>query len=184
VDATRTVARVDGAGLTLAQEDGWIIWVVTTDPVIELLEQIQQDFGEGPCIVAYAEDRVVAVEDLRRTPRWDRMAVVVGQLQVSGVLAMPVRLEGQPIGTLNADAVSPRAWSEQEIDALAGLAAVTAELVRTGVQLASRNVEVAQLRQALMNASEPPTPATRRRRPLRSRCRGRTTTAARRGGSP
>jgi GAF domain-containing protein len=93
--------------------------VATTDPLVELLEQIQQDFGEGPCIVAYAEDRVVAAEDLRRTPRWDRIAVVVGQLQVSGVLAMPVRLEGQPIGTLNASAASPRAWSEQEIDALA-----------------------------------------------------------------
>lgn len=68
---------------------------------------------------------MVAVEDLCRTPRWDRIAEVVGQLQVSALLAMPVRLEGQPLGTLNAYAASPRDWSEQEIDALAGLAAVT-----------------------------------------------------------
>ncbi len=149
VDATRTVAGVDGAGLTLAHEDGLVRWVATTDPAMELLEQIQQDFGEGPCLVAYAEDRVVAVEDLRGTPRWDRIAVVVGPLQVAGVLAVPVRLEGQPVGTLNAYAARPRAWSEQDVDALAGLAAVTAELVRTGVELTGRDVEVAQLRQAL-----------------------------------
>jgi signal transduction protein with GAF and PtsI domain len=149
VDATRTVAGVDGAGLSLAYEDGSIRWVATTDPAMELLEQIQQDFGEGPCLVAYAEDRVVAVEDLRRTPRWDRIAVVVGPLQVAGVLSVPVRLEGQPVGTLDAYAAGRRAWSEQEIDALAGLALVTAELVRTGVELTSRDVEVAQLRQAL-----------------------------------
>ncbi len=110
---------------------------------------VQQDFGEGPCLVAYAEDRVVAVEDLRGTPGWDRIAVVVGPLRVAGVLAVPVRLEGQPVGTLNANAARPRAWSEQDVDALAGLAAVTAELVRTGVELTGRDVEVAQLRQAL-----------------------------------
>jgi len=151
VDATRTVVEVDGVGLTLAQEDGPPRWVATTDRAMELLEQIQQDFGEGPCLAAYAEDRVVAVEDLRRAPRWDRIAVVVGQLQVRGMVSVPVRLAGQPVGTLNAYTTSPRAWSAQEIDALGALAAVTADLVHTAVELANREVEVAQLRQALVS---------------------------------
>jgi GAF domain-containing protein len=151
VDATRTVVGVDGAGLTLAHEDGPPRWVATTDRAMELLEQIQQDFGEGPCLAAYAEDRVVAVEDLRRLPRWDRIAVVVGQLQVRGMVSVPVRLAGQPVGTLNAYTTSPRAWSAQEIDALGALAAVTADLVRTAVELANREVEVARLREALVS---------------------------------
>jgi GAF domain-containing protein len=150
-DATRTVVGVDGAGLTLAHEDGPPRWVATTDRAMELLEQIQQDFGEGPCLVAYAEDRVVAVEDLRRTPRWDRIAVVVDQLQVRGVLSVPVRLANQPVGTLDAYTTSPRAWSAQEIDALGALAAVTADLIRTGAELAARDIEVAQLRHALVS---------------------------------
>ena len=151
VDATRTVVGVDGAGLTLAHEDGPPRWVATTDRAMELLEQVQQDFGEGPCLVAYAEDRVVAVEDLRRAPRWDRIAVVMGQLQVRGVLGVPVRLANQPIGTLNAYTTSPRAWSAQEIDAMGALAAVTADLIHTGAELAAREIEVAQLRQALVS---------------------------------
>jgi len=150
VDATRTVVGVDGVGLTLAHEDGPPRWVATTDRAMELLEQIQQDFGEGPCLAAYAEDRVVAVEDLRRAPRWDRIAAVVGQLQVRGMVSVPVRLAGQPVGTLDAYSTSPRAWSAQEIDALGALAAVTADLVRTATELANREVEVAQLRQALV----------------------------------
>ena len=150
VDATRTVVGVDGAGLTLAHEDGPPRWVATTDRAMELLEQIQQDFGEGPCLVAYAEDRVVAVEDLRRAPRWDRIAAVVGQLQVRGMVSVPVRLAGQPVGTLNAYTTNPRAWSAQEIDALGALAAVTADLIHTGAELAAREIEVAQLRQALV----------------------------------
>jgi hypothetical protein len=92
VDATWTVVGVDGAGLTLAHKDGPPRWVATSDPAMELLEQIQQEFGEGPCLVTFAEDRVVAVEDQRRALRWDRIAAAVSQLQVRGLLSVPVRL--------------------------------------------------------------------------------------------
>ena len=66
VEATRTVVGVDGTGLTLAHEDGRPRWVAVSDAAMELLEQVQHDFGEGPCLAAFAEDRVVAVEDLQQ----------------------------------------------------------------------------------------------------------------------
>ena len=149
VEATRTVVGVDGTGLTLAHEDGQPRWVAVSDSAMELLEQVQHDLGEGPCLAAFAEDRVVAVEDLRSELVWDRLAAVVGQLQVCGVLSMPVRLAEQPVGTLDVYATQPRAWSTGEVEALGALAVVTAELVSTGVELANREVEVAQLRRAL-----------------------------------
>jgi chromosome segregation ATPase len=75
--------------------------------------------------------------------------VVVRQLQVRGVLSVPVRLADQPVGTLNVYATQPRAWTPAEVQALGAFAVVTAELVRTAVELANHQVEVAQLRQAL-----------------------------------
>jgi signal transduction protein with GAF and PtsI domain len=149
VEATRTVVGVDGTGLTLAHEDGRPRWVAVSDAAMELLEEVQHDFGEGPCLAAFAEDRVVAVEDLRRELVWNRIAAVVGQLQVCGVLSVPVRLADQPVGTLDVYASQPRAWTAAEVEALGALAVVTAELVSTGVELANREVEVAQLRRAL-----------------------------------
>jgi GAF domain-containing protein len=149
VEATRTVVGVDGTGLTLAHEDGRPRWVAVSDAAMELLEQVQHDFGEGPCLLAYAEDRVVAVQDLRSERVWDRLAVVVGQLQVRGVLSVPVRLADQPVGTLDVYVTRPRAWTPGEVEALGALAVVTAELVSAGVELANREVEVAQLRRAL-----------------------------------
>jgi GAF domain-containing protein len=116
---------------------------------MQLLEEVQREFGEGPCLAAFAEDRVVAVEDLRSELVWDRIAVVVRQLQVRGVLSVPVRLADQPVGTLNVYATQPRAWSPAEVQALGAFAVVTAELVRTAVELANHQLEVAQLRQAL-----------------------------------
>jgi ANTAR domain len=67
------------------------------------------------------------------------------------VLSVPVRLASQPVGTLDVYASQPRAWTPGEVEALGGLAVVTAELVSTGVELANRELEVAQLRQALAN---------------------------------
>ena len=140
---------MDGTGLTLTSEDGRPRWVAVSDAAMQLLEEVQHDFGEGPCLAAFAEDRVVAVQDLRTELVWDRIAVVVRQLQVRGVLSVPVRLADQPVGTLNVYATQPRAWSPAEVQALGAFAVVTAELVRTAVELAGREVEVAQLRQAL-----------------------------------
>jgi hypothetical protein len=149
VEATRTVVGVDGTGLTLTCEDGQPRWVAVSDAAMQLLEEVQREFGEGPCLAAFAEDRVVAVEDLRSELVWDRIAVVVRQLQVRGVLSVPVRLADQPVGTLNVYATQPRAWSPAEVQALGAFAVVTAELVRTAVELANHQLEVAQLRQAL-----------------------------------
>ena len=88
VEATRTVVGVDGTGLTLTSEDGRPRWVAVSDAAMQLLEEVQHDFGEGPCLAAFAEDRVVAVQDLRTELVWDRIAVVVRQLQVRGVLSV------------------------------------------------------------------------------------------------
>jgi GAF domain-containing protein len=127
VEATRTVVGVDGTALTLVHEDGQPRWVAVSDAAMELLEQIQHEMGEGPCLAAFAEDRVVAVEDLQSERVWDRLAAVVGQLQVRGVLSVPVRLADQPVGTLDLYATRPRVWSTGEVEALGALAVVTAE---------------------------------------------------------
>jgi GAF domain-containing protein len=98
VEATRTVVGVDGTGLTLVHEDGLPKWVAVTDAAMQLLEEVQHDFGVGPCLLAYAKDRTVATEDLASELVWDRIAVVVRQLQVHGVLSVPVRLAGSRSG--------------------------------------------------------------------------------------
>jgi GAF domain-containing protein len=148
-EATRAVVRVDGAGLTLAHEGGPPRWVAVSDAAMELLEQVQHDVADGPCVAAWAEDRIVAVEDLSAVSAWVRVAAMVAQLQVRGVLSVPVRLAEQAVGTLNVYTSHPRAWSAEEVDAVGAFAIVTAELIRTGVELAVRDVEVAQLRRAL-----------------------------------
>ena len=150
-EATRTVLEVDGVGLTLVHEDSRPRWVAATDAAMELLEQVQQDFGEGPYLEAYARDRAVAIEDLQAAPAWARIDAVVGQLHIRGLVSVPIRLAGQPVGTLDVYSSQPRAWTGHELVAMGEFATVAGELVHTNVKLATRELEVAQLQQALTN---------------------------------
>jgi GAF domain-containing protein len=150
-EATRAVLEVDGAGLTLVYDDGPPRWVAATDAAMELLEQVQHDFGEGPSLEAYAQDRAVVIENLRAAAAWTRIDAVVGQLRVCGVVSVPIRIQGQPVGTLDAYSTQPRAWTPHELDAMAEFAGVAGDLVQTSVELAARELEVAQLRQALIS---------------------------------
>ena len=111
--------------------------------------QVQHDFGEGPYLQAYAQNRAVVVQDLKAAPAWVRLAAVVGQLHVCAVLSVPIRLAGQPVGTLDLYSTQPRAWTAHELAAAAEFATVAGELVHTSVELAARELELAQLRQAL-----------------------------------
>jgi len=148
-EATRTVLAVDGAGLTLIHADGPPRWVAATDAAMELLQQVQHDFGDGPYLQAYAQDQAVVIQDLGAAPVWVRLAAVVGELRVLAVLSVPIRLVGQPVGTLDVYSTQPRTWTAHEVEGAGEFAAVAGELVQTSVTLANRQLEVAQLRQAL-----------------------------------
>jgi hypothetical protein len=123
--------------------------VAATDAAMELLAQVQHDFGEGPYLQAYAQDRAVVVQDLGAAPVWVRLAAVVGHLRVLAVLSVPIRLASQPVGTLDVYSSRPRAWTAHELEGAGEFAAVAGELVHASVALAARELEVAQLRQAL-----------------------------------
>ena len=149
VDTTKTVLATDGVGLMLTDADGRLGSAVSTDAVAELLEQVQADFGEGPCLTAYSSGEPLAVTDLGADPRWIRLAAVVGQVSVRAVAAVPVRLAGVVVGSLSAYTTTARAWSPEELAGLEAFAELAAGVVQGGVRLDASETEVGQLRQAL-----------------------------------
>src|SRR5215218_8943435 len=149
IDATRAVFQVDGASLALAHEDGSLRWVVVTDGAAGLLEDTQRELGEGPGLAAYAEEAAVTVVDLDTDRRFGRLAAVVTQRGVRGVLAVPVVVAGRPVGALSVYATAPCPWSGIDVAAVGAYAGVVAELVAASMALDTRDAEVAELTQAL-----------------------------------
>jgi hypothetical protein len=143
-EATRTALEVDGAAPTLVHEDGPPRWVAATDAAMELLEQIQHDFGEGPCLQAYSQNEPVAVADLRAAPVRARIDAVVSQLHVSAVLSVPVRWPTSRLAPWTPTPPSRGPGPPMKLEAAAEFAAVAGELVHASVELATRELKLAQ----------------------------------------
>jgi hypothetical protein len=100
----------------------------TTNEASQLIEELQYTLGEGPCIDAYAQDRVVSEPDLADpvTPRWVAFAPAALRAGVRALFGFPLRIGTVRLGALNLYRDQPGALSgDQYADALtlAGLAA-------------------------------------------------------------
>jgi GAF domain-containing protein len=115
------VTGMTGAGIMLMSDDVSRGSVCATDPVSELIEQLQYELGEGPCIDASNLGRPVLEPDLARPsmPRWlafTAPALAAGALAVFG---FPLRIGAVRLGALNLyrDRTGPMD-DEQHADAL------------------------------------------------------------------
>ena len=93
----------------------------STNDVSQLIEDLQYTLGEGPCVDAYQQNRVVAEPDLAdpATRRWFAFTPSALQAGVRAVFGFPLRVGTVRLGALNLY----REWSgplsdDQNADAL------------------------------------------------------------------
>jgi hypothetical protein len=112
---------VDGAGIMLMSGDIPRGSLCSSNAVSQLIEELQYTLGEGPCVDAYQQDRVVAEPDLADpvTRRWVAFSPSALQAGVRAVFGFPLRSGTVRLGALNLY----RGWSgpltdDQHADAL------------------------------------------------------------------
>ncbi|MEV8436758.1 GAF and ANTAR domain-containing protein [Actinosynnema sp. NPDC051121] len=93
---------VDAVGLLLADQDGGLRLIATSDERVRLLELFQLQNDEGPCLEAFATGARVGHPDLRTAgARWPRFAPAAARSGYVAVDAVPMRLRDDVIGALN-----------------------------------------------------------------------------------
>jgi hypothetical protein len=94
---------VNGAGVMLISGDIPRGSLCTTDEVSHLIEELQYTLGEGPCLDACQQDRVVAEPDLADpvTRRWPAFTPPALQAGVRAVFGFPLRVGTAHLGALN-----------------------------------------------------------------------------------
>lgn len=120
-----------GAGIMLMAGDVPRGSICTTDRVSELIEQLQYDLGEGPCIDAFNGDVPVAEVDLANpdSPRWLAFTGPCVAAGARAVFGFPLGVGGVRLGAMNLYRDRPGALTDDEhADALA-MAGVAAEAV-------------------------------------------------------
>ncbi|HEX9031974.1 MAG TPA: GAF domain-containing protein [Streptosporangiaceae bacterium] len=97
------IVGVNGAGVMLMSGDIPRGSLCTTNEVSQLIEELQYALGEGPCVDAYREDRMVAEPDLADpvTRRWPAFTTPALQAGVRAVFGFPLRAGTVRLGALN-----------------------------------------------------------------------------------
>lgn len=115
------VTGVTGAGIMLMAGDVARGSVCTTDRVSALLEQLQYDLGEGPCVDAYHQDRPVLEPDLADpdAPRWLAFTAPAVDAGARAVFGFPLQVGAVRLGAMNLYNDRPGALADRQFrDAL------------------------------------------------------------------
>ncbi|HEY0811735.1 MAG TPA: GAF and ANTAR domain-containing protein [Pseudonocardia sp.] len=103
VNVSVHLLAADAAGIVLADPRGQLTVVAASSDAAKLLEVLQLQNEQGPCLEAYRSGEPVSVPDLHEVAaRWPNFTAAVASLSdISSVHALPMRLRGQAIGALN-----------------------------------------------------------------------------------
>lgn len=96
------VLAADAAGILLADSQGALRVVASTDERSEWTELMQLQADQGPCVDCIRTAAPVSVHDLTSSTRWPRLiSALAGRGSFRSVHALPLRLRGEAIGALN-----------------------------------------------------------------------------------
>jgi len=115
------VTGATGAGIMLMSGDVPRGPVCTSDEVSAVVEQLQFDLGEGPCIDAYRQDWPVLEPDLAEpdSPRWLAFSSPAVEAGVRAIFGFPLQVGAIRLGALNLYRDQPGPLSDdQHADAL------------------------------------------------------------------
>lgn len=102
VETCSRVLDVDEAGILLADEDGDLEVVASTSEASTLVETMQLDARSGPCWTSFTTAAPVSLPDVDvDRERWPEFVEVARQQGFRSAHAVPLRLRGTVIGTLN-----------------------------------------------------------------------------------
>jgi GAF domain-containing protein len=109
------VLGVQGAGVSLAGEDGTLRFATATDERVMRVEECQLELDEGPCHEAWRSGQIVCEVDLNRSRRWPTYTPVALETGWQAVAGVPMIVEDQHIGALNLYRSQPDEWSPDEL---------------------------------------------------------------------
>ncbi|PPF85784.1 transcriptional regulator [Clavibacter michiganensis] len=102
VDQTTLLFDASASGIIIGPDVQHLEVVASTSEKSRLVGLMQLEAGEGPCVEAVSTGRVVSVVDVREIAhRWPAFAAQAAGAGYVSVHAIPLRLRGQVIGSLN-----------------------------------------------------------------------------------
>jgi GAF domain-containing protein len=112
------------AGLLLSDRRGTLRVVSASTEAAHLVELVQLQVDQGPCLDSFRTSGQVICEELAREPRWPQFTTCATEQGFAAVHALPMRLRGTTIGALNLFHREPRVLPAGELAIAQALADV------------------------------------------------------------
>jgi GAF domain-containing protein len=149
-DRSVEIVGADAAGVLLMNASGGLDVAAASSHDMRLLEQVEADNLQGPCVDAHRSGTSIQEADVAaQTGRWPEYAPEAGAIGYRGVHAHPLLVRDQSVGALNVYRRSVGHFSEADADVLAGLAGMAAIGIVTQRTVSGAETQVTQLQQAL-----------------------------------
>ncbi len=151
--AVQAIPGVDGAGVTLVDtSDGMPqpdMWAATAQFVRDIDAVQYETLHEGPCITCMQSRRPTVSGSLGSDSRWPRFGGRVARMGVHSVLAFPLLIDDQVIGTVNSYAYERDAFTDHAVQLASQFAGPAAVSVYNAQLLAQARGRAEQLHRAL-----------------------------------
>ncbi|WP_163166167.1 GAF and ANTAR domain-containing protein [Arthrobacter sp. Alg241-R88] len=124
--------------------------VASSDAAAHALDELQNGFGDGPCLTALRAGKTVLVSDLATERRWAPYLKVAREHGVSSILAVPLDLAGEAEAVLNLYSGRSNGFSEDDVSTVEAFASQAASSVR----LVLRITQLSEARSDLASAMQ------------------------------
>ncbi len=130
---------------------GQLSTAAATDDIALIIDQLEQEAGEGPCVDAIFEEAAQVEPDIRDSPAWPKLIpMVLERTPVRGMIGFRLLIDGAKAGALNLFSDTPDAFTAESADQ----GAVVAAFVLVALMTFTARQEAAQLRAGLSSNRE------------------------------
>ena len=115
--AVLSAQTVDGAmscGMSLRRRGTALSAAACSDPLASAADEAQDQTGDGPCLHAVRHARPVRIDDTAVSQRWPKFCRQAAELGVRSCYALPLMVDGEPVGALILYARQPAAFGPEE----------------------------------------------------------------------
>jgi transcriptional regulator with GAF, ATPase, and Fis domain len=149
VETADALFQVDGTALMLVDRDQVLRNLAVSHQRATLLEQLQAEHGEGPCVDAYDHKQPAQADDLDREERWPAFSPAAARRGLVAVLASPIPYSTEAVGVVAVFASAPHAWDQAEQEAIVAFTDLAAMLILNAMEASEQGRVAVELQGAL-----------------------------------
>jgi GAF domain-containing protein len=135
-------------GMTM-QPNGRPVTMACSDPVAARVDEVQYELDDGPCLHAMRDGHMVRIKDTADKARWPEFEARASSHGIRSCLALPLNVDGKPLGALNLYARTASAFGVAETRRAENFAEYASGALTLAIRLASNAALIDQLRSSL-----------------------------------